>query len=133
MRAWVQPARRRWWCGYVERMQITKAYFMVPVQDMERAVTFYGTVLGLQLAFSSPDWTELAWHDAVIALHRDGAATDAQRWLGFEVDDIDSALAEIEVGGGRREAERIEGGVRLVTVEDTEGNSLTIGGQPEWH
>jgi predicted enzyme related to lactoylglutathione lyase len=105
---------------------------MVPVQDMDRAVTFYGTVLGLQLAFTSSDWTELAWHDAVIALHRGGAATDAQRWLGFEVEDIDSALAEIEVGGGRREAERIEGGVRLVTVRDTEGNSLTIGAQAKW-
>jgi predicted enzyme related to lactoylglutathione lyase len=113
-------------------MQITKTYFMVPVHDMERAVAFYGTVLGLKLGFTSPDWTELAWHDAVIALHRGGTATDAQGWLGFEVEDIDSALAEIEVGGGRRDAERTEGGVRLVTVTDTEGNSLTIGQQPKW-
>jgi hypothetical protein len=41
---------------------------VVPVQDMERAVAFYRTVLGLELRFASPYWTELAWRDAVIAL-----------------------------------------------------------------
>lgn len=127
--SWAGPAPAC--CGYVERMQITKTYFMVPVQDMERAVAFYGTVLGLELRFASPYWTELAWRDAVIALHRGGTATEAAGWLGFEVEDIDAALDEIEVGGGRRNTERTEGGVRLVTVTDTEGNSLTIGQQPE--
>ena len=113
-------------------MQIRKTYFMVPVEDMDRAVEFYGAVLGLQPRFASPDWTELAWRDAVIALHRGGTVAGAQGWLGFEVDDIDAALAEIEGGGGRRTGERNEGGVRLVTVTDTEGNSLTIGQRPDW-
>jgi predicted enzyme related to lactoylglutathione lyase len=113
-------------------MQITKTYFMVPVQEMERAVTFYESVLGLERRFASPDWTELAWRDAVIALHRGGSATDAAGWLGFEVDDIESALVEIEAGGGSRATERNEGGARLVTVVDPEGNSLTIGQQSGW-
>jgi predicted enzyme related to lactoylglutathione lyase len=113
-------------------MQITKAYFTVPVEDMERAVAFYGTVLGLKTTFASPAWTELAWRDAVVALHHGGTSPAAQGWLGFEVDDIDAALAEIELGGGRRGAERTEGGVRLVTVTDTEGNSLTVGQRPKW-
>ena len=110
-------------------MQITKTYFMVPVQDMERAVVFYKSVLGLQVRFASPDWTELAWRDAVVALHRGGTASDSAGWLGFEVDDIESALTEIEAGGGRRGTERNEGGARLVSVVDPEGNSLTIGQQ----
>jgi len=113
-------------------MQITKTYFMVPVGDMDRAVAFYGSVLGLDVRFASPEWTELAWRDAVVALHLGGEPAGTRGWLGFEVDDIDAALAEIERGGGRRDSERTEGGVRLVTVTDTEGNSLTIGQRPEW-
>ena len=115
----------------VTRMNITKTYFMVPVQNMDRALAFYRDALGLTAAFSSPDWTELGWRDATIALHRGGTPAE-QSWLGFEVDDLDSALAEIESSGGRRGAERTEGGVRLVTVTDPEGNSLTIGQQPTW-
>ena len=53
-------------------MQITKTYFMVPVQEMQRAVEFYRDALGLELRFASSDWTELAWRDATIALHRGG-------------------------------------------------------------
>ena len=111
---------------------ITKAYFMVPVEDMDRAVRFYGDVLGLSVQFSSPEWTELAWRDATIALHRGGGGEQRESWLGFHVDHLDDALVAIEHAGGRRGAERNEGGSRLVSVTDTEGNMLTIGGQPVW-
>ena len=49
-----------------------------------------------------------------------------------EVDDLESALVAIEEAGGRRGPKRTEGGARLVTVTDTEGNSLTIGQQSSW-
>jgi predicted enzyme related to lactoylglutathione lyase len=114
----------------VAAMRITKTYFMVPVQEMDRALAFYGEVLGLKVVFSSPDWSELSWRDATIALHRGGNQAESQGWLGFEVDDLDSAIAEIVAAGGRREMERTEGGIRLVTVTDPEGNTLTIGAQP---
>jgi predicted enzyme related to lactoylglutathione lyase len=113
-------------------MNITKTYFMVPVQDMDRALAFYRDGLGLTLGFSSPGWTELAWRDATIALHLGGTAAEREGWLGFEVDDLDAAVAEIEAAGGRRGTERVEGGVRLITLTDTEGNTLTIGQQPAW-
>jgi lactoylglutathione lyase len=105
---------------------------MVPVQDMNRALGFYRDALGLTLRFSSPGWTELGWGDATIALHLGGVATEREGWLGFYVDDLDSAVAEIEQAGGRRDGERTEGGIRLVAVTDSEGNSLTIGQQPAW-
>ena len=111
---------------------ITKVYFMVPVEDMERAVRFYSDVLGLGVQFASPDWTELSWRDAVVALHGGGGGLQRESWLGFYVDDLDSTLAAIEAAGGRRGQERSEGGVRLVSITDTEGNELTIGGQPAW-
>ena len=111
---------------------ITKAYFMVPVDDMDRAMGFYRDVLGLTQQFASPDWTELTWRDATIALHRGGGGGQRESWLGFHVEDLDAALAAIEAAGGRRGADRNEGGVRLVSITDTEGNALTIGGQPAW-
>jgi predicted enzyme related to lactoylglutathione lyase len=110
-------------------MNITKTYFMVPVQNMDRALTFYRDALGLTVRFASPDWSELAWRDATIALHQGGVANGSDGWLGFEVDDLDAALAEVEAAGGRRQTQRSDGGVRLVTVTDPEGNSLTIGQQ----
>jgi predicted enzyme related to lactoylglutathione lyase len=48
--------------------------------------------------------------------------------LGFNVDDLDAAAAEIEAGGATGQ-ERTEGGSRLLAVTDTEGNALTIGAQ----
>jgi predicted enzyme related to lactoylglutathione lyase len=110
---------------------ITKAYFMVPVDDMDRAVGFYREVLGLAPQFTSPEWSELAWRDATVALHR-GGERGRDSWLGFQVDDLEATLAAIEAAGGRRVRESDEGGMRLVSITDTEGNVLTIGGQPSW-
>ncbi len=50
-------------------MEITKAYFMLPVRDMERAVSFYRDAVKLTVEFSSPFWSELRWREATIALH----------------------------------------------------------------
>ena len=111
-------------------MRITKTYFMVPVQEMERALAFYRDVLGLKVMFGSPEWSELSWGNATIALHRGGAQMQPQGWLGFEVDDLDRALSEIVAAGGQRGTERTEGGSRLVTITDPEGDALTIGAEP---
>jgi predicted enzyme related to lactoylglutathione lyase len=113
----------------LNRMHITKTYFMVPVHDMDRATTFYRDVIGLEVGFQSPYWSELSWRDATIALHLGGEAQQRAPWLGFNVDDLDAAAAEIEAAGGTRGQERIEGGSRLLATTDTEGNGLTIGQQ----
>jgi predicted enzyme related to lactoylglutathione lyase len=110
---------------------ITKAYFMVPVDDMDRAMGFYRDVLGLTPQFSSPEWSELAWRDATVALHR-GGDRRPESWLGFQVEDLEATLSAMEAAGGRRVRESNEGGMRLVSITDTEGNVLTIGGPPAW-
>jgi predicted enzyme related to lactoylglutathione lyase len=113
-------------------MIVKKVYFMVPVRDMDRAVSFYGDVLGLEARFRSPYWSELSWRDATVALHLGGADKGRDTWLGFNVDDLDAAAAEIEAAGGTRGEERTEAGSRLLTVTDTEGNLLTIGQEQAW-
>jgi predicted enzyme related to lactoylglutathione lyase len=108
-------------------VEITKAYFMLPVLDMDRAVSFYRDAVGLTLEYHSPFWTELRWREATIALHAGGAGQERDSWLGFHVTDLDAAVAEVEAAGGRRGHERSEGGARLVDVVDPEGNTITLG------
>ena len=111
-------------------MEITKVYIMVPVQNMTRAISFYRDAIGLPVEFESEFWTELRWRDATIALHGGGTGDERESWLGFHVDDLDAALTAIEEAGGRRGNERFEGGTRLVTVIDPEGNRITLGQGP---
>ena len=108
-------------------VEITKAYFMLPVREMDRAVAFYRDGVGLTVEFYSPFWTELRWREATIALHAGGTGDERDSWLGFHVTDLDAALAEVEAAGGRRGSERSEGGARLVAVVDPEGNAFTLG------
>ena len=108
-------------------MEITKAYFMLPVRDMDRAVSFYRDAVGLTVEVSSPFWSELRWREATIALHGGGTAGERESWLGFHVSDLDAAVAEVEAAGGRRGEERTEGGAGLISVVDPEGNAFTLG------
>src|SRR5439155_16722314 len=108
-------------------MEVTKAYFMIDVNDMKRAVAFYTEALGLGLRFSSPDWSELTWRDATIALHS-GRGNGGATGLGFEVDDLAAACAAVKKAGGRVLTEpRARRGefIRLAEVADTEGNRFS--------
>ena len=110
-------------------VEITKTYYMLPVQDMDRAVSFYRDAIGLVLDFQSPFWSELRWHDSTIALHG-GASGGKPResWLGFHVTDLDGAVAEVEQAGARRRGdEPAEGNARLQSVVDPDGNVITLG------
>ncbi len=74
-------------------------YVIVFVSDMDRSVAFYRDVIGLQLKFESPEWTEFATDGATLALHMsherakddsDSEATPAGRCRpGLQVPDLD--------------------------------------------
>jgi predicted enzyme related to lactoylglutathione lyase len=114
--------------SYAARVEITKTYFMLPVQDMDRAVSFYRDAVGLALDFQSPFWSELRWHDATVALHPGASGEERESWLGFHVADLDGAVTALEhAGGHRRGNERAEGNARLQSVVDPDGNILTLG------
>ncbi len=51
-------------------------YVIVFVSDMDRSVAFYRDVIGLQLKFASPAWTEFATDGATLALHTSHEPTD---------------------------------------------------------
>ena len=110
-------------------MAVTKPYFMVMAADMDRAVRFYCDAFGLKPRFTSPAWSELAFGDAVVALHGGGTTEPRDTGLGFEVDDIDAACRTVTAHGGsvvRAPEVRPGEGIRLATVADTEGNRLSL-------
>ena len=45
------------------------AYVIEFVRDMNRAVKFYRDVLGFQLKFESPGWSEFVTGETTLALH----------------------------------------------------------------
>ena len=81
-------------------VRVSKTYFMLVVADMERAVRFYTDALGGELAVSSPGWSEVNVAGATVALHAGGVGADTPTGLGFEVDDIDSAVSAVVAAGG---------------------------------
>jgi predicted enzyme related to lactoylglutathione lyase len=100
-------------------MKVTKAYFMLMVRDMDQAVAFYRGTFGLKVRYQSPEWTEMAWGDAVVALHRGNPS--GSLGLGFEVDDLEAACQAVAAAGGQvvgRPQDRPAEGIQLATVAD---------------
>jgi predicted enzyme related to lactoylglutathione lyase len=110
-------------------MVVESVKYMLMAQDMERAVRFYCDVIGLEVQFQSPQWTELAFGNAIVALHGGGQGKYERTGLSLQVRDIASACKEIEAGGGKvalwpqaRPGEPI----KLAEVVDTEGNAFSL-------
>ena len=110
-------------------MKVEGVTYMLMAQDMDRAVAFYRDVIGLEPRFSSPMWSELTFGGAIVAMHGGGSAELRSTGLSFQVENLSSAVREIERGGGRvtREPEDRPGEpIRLAEVVDTEGNAFAL-------
>jgi predicted enzyme related to lactoylglutathione lyase len=116
-------------------VEVTRTYFMLMVADMDRAVAFYRDAFGLAPRFQTPEWTELAAGGATVALHGGGSGAPTPTGLGFEVDDVDAACRAITGAGGKvvqSPEARANEGIRLATVEDPEGNQLSVAQPTGW-
>src|SRR5207244_227099 len=84
-------------------------YIMVVVSDMAKSVAFYRDTLGLPLKFESPGWSEFQTGDTTFALHGGGQPKSPEQHqkmepagtcsLGFNVEDIDKAFADLKAKG----------------------------------
>ena len=111
-------------------MKVTKAYFMLMVDDMDRATAFYRDVFALSGGFVSPEWSELAWGDAIVAFHGGRGGDEPRRTgLGFEVDDLEAACDAVAAAAARSSmppSDRPGEPIRLAEVADPEGNVLSV-------
>jgi predicted enzyme related to lactoylglutathione lyase len=110
-------------------MRVAKTYFMLPVEDMSRAIAFYRTAFDLELLYETPDWSEFSCAEAVsVALHS-GMEGGVDSGLGFQVDDLEEACRMVESAGGRvvhPPHDRPGEPIRLAVVTDTESNRINV-------
>ena len=81
-------------------MKVRDIFFMLMVQDMERAVHFYRDVLGLDVEDQTPEWSRLALGDKIIVLRAGGTGDLTWTGLHLEVEDIQIACVRVEEAGG---------------------------------
>ncbi len=108
------------------------------VRDMARACAFYRDTLGLAEAETpgsgSPGWNTFRCGELIIALHilhgpEDEEGPMPHAGLNLEVDDLGTAVVELEAAGGKLRAIREAGGgvpVRLAEVADPDGNGFEL-------
>ena len=110
-------------------MNVQQVYYMLMVEDMDRAVAFYRDVVGLEVRSTSSRWSELAYGDATVALHGGGTGARNKTGLGFTVSDIDAACREAADGSAtvlRAPEERPGEPIKLAGLVDTEGNEISF-------
>jgi predicted enzyme related to lactoylglutathione lyase len=105
-------------------------YVIKFVDDMTRAVKFYRDVLGFQLKFQSPEWSEFVTGDTTLALHPASQKNPAGAVeLGFTVPDVLGFHKEASAKGVRftlPPTKQDYGGV-LAQFADSEGGHCSVG------
>ena len=111
-------------------MELQRVFYMIMAQDMDRAVAFYGDVMGLSVTSKFPRWSEMALDGAIVAIHIGGGGRQNRTSLSFTVGNIESACEEVKAGVGRVvKGPTLEDHVplKLALVADTEGNVVKLG------
>jgi len=107
----------------------------VPVDDMDRAVRFYGEILGLDVRSRDADWSEIDAGGLMIGLNgREGASkhADGGAVISFQPDgDIEDEVRRLKDAGVEftGDVSEHEWG-RIVPFKDSEGNDLQIYAPP---
>lgn len=115
-------------------------YVIIFVSDMARSVAFYRDVLGLNLKYETPEWSEFATTGATLALHRGDALSDpdglgptaaGQCRPGLSVPDLDAFHQRLcDRGVTVVEAPRESFGVRIAQYRDPDGLGLSVSEAP---
>ena len=108
----------------------------VPVDDMQRALGFYGETLGLQVKKTTDDWSEVDAGGLTIGLNaREGTAahSDGGAVITFTPDGgIDDEVSRLQAAGVE-----FTGGIsdhpwgRIAPFKDSEGNDLQFYAPPQ--
>jgi predicted enzyme related to lactoylglutathione lyase len=107
----------------------------LPVQDMKRAIDFYGGTLGLSVEKQDDDWAEVDANGLRVGLNAresEGARGDGGPVISFQPEgDIEQAKQELEGNGVEFPAEISDHPWgRIATFKDSEGNDLQLYAPP---
>lgn len=112
-------------------MEAKLSHIIEFVSDMDRAVRFYGEVVGLTLKFQSPGWSEFSTGETTLALH---PATEQNQVgkleLGFSVLDIHQFHNEMVNKGVQfpMSPRKQDFGGLLAQFTDSEGAHVSVSG-----
>jgi predicted enzyme related to lactoylglutathione lyase len=108
----------------------------VPVSDQQRALEFYGGLLGFETRMDSPfpggRWIEVAARGATttiaLAAAQDGTATGVDTGIRFSTADADADHATLASAGVDVDAEvlRFPGVPPMFSFRDPDGNTLYV-------
>ncbi len=107
-------------------------YAIKYVADMNRAVKFYRDVLGFELKFESPEWSEFATGETTLALHRASEKNPAGSVeLGFKVPGIQKFYEEMMAKGVKfsMPPTKQDFGGTLAQFIDSEGGHCSVGSE----
>jgi predicted enzyme related to lactoylglutathione lyase len=109
-------------------MTVKETFFSLDVENMDRAIAFYVSAFGAEVAFRSPEWTSLRIAGVRVGLARVPECAASRVGLHFSVSDLASARSAVERAGGLVASSPVEvaPGVRNVRASDTEGNTFTL-------
>ena len=111
-------------------MTTALAYAIKFVGNMDEAVQFHVTHLGLKLLFQSPEWSEFETGQTTLALHKSSAEHPAGTCqLGFHVADIDRFYSERTAQGVEAVTPPTElHGQRIAKLRDADGAEFSVSG-----
>ena len=111
-------------------MAIQLGYAIHFVADMERAVAFYRDSIGLELKFSSPEWSESATGETTLVLHAASEENPAgTTHLGLHADNVSDVQRRLTAAGVRfSRAPTPQHGISLAEFIDCEGARVSLSG-----
>jgi predicted enzyme related to lactoylglutathione lyase len=110
-------------------MKPEKIKFMLMASNMGRAVKFYRDVIGFEEIFTTDFWSELAFGDAIIALHGGHDGSKNPTGLSLQFEDVLDAADRIQAGGAaiiETPIQRPGEPLLLGRFRDREGNEVHI-------
>lgn len=107
------------------------AVVWMPVQDIERAKSFYGDTLELQITNEDGDWAEVDANGLTIGLNArepEGAGVEGGPVVTFQPEGgLDETLSDLKAKGVEVPAEVSEHPWgRVATFKDSEGNDVQL-------
>ena len=104
----------------------------LPAQDLERARRFYADCLGLEPAEERPGGLLYRLADGAFAVYSSaGSSPGTFTQMGFDVDDLDAAVAEMRRRGVTFEEVDVPGLETTGGIAEVEGNYPSKGGRGE--
>jgi predicted enzyme related to lactoylglutathione lyase len=110
-------------------MTNTISLIVFPAKDLDKAKTFYSAFLGVEPYADTPYYVGYKVGELEVGLDPRGEAVVS--YTGVE--DIESALKELQAAGAElhMEPKDVGGGLLIAQVKDADGNTLGLRQQPK--